>query len=131
MMQAFEMTDLGLITYFLGMKIKQSNNEIFICYKKFVKEILKKFHLKNCKPPATQMNENENFGKENGTNRVDEEKIKGLIGCLMYLSATRLDILYATSLLSRYMHCPSEIHLRAAKLILIYIKGTVNFGVQF
>jgi hypothetical protein len=75
------------------------------------------------------MNENENFGKENGTNRVDEEKIKGLIGCLMYLSATRLDILYATSLLSRYMHCPSEIHLRAAKLILRYIKGTVNFGV--
>jgi hypothetical protein len=75
------------------------------------------------------MNENENFGKENGTNRVDEEKIKGLIGCLMYLSATRLDILYATSLLSRYMHCPSEIHLRATKLILRYIKGTVNFGV--
>ena len=77
------------------------------------------------------MNEKENFGKENETNRVDEEKIKGLIGCLMYLSATRLDILYATSLLSRYMHCPSKIHLRAAKLILIYIKGAVNFGVQF
>jgi len=87
--------------------------------------------LENCKPPATQMNEKENIGKENGTNKVDEEKIKGLIGCLMYLSATRLDILYVTSLLSRYMHCPNEIHLKTAKLILRYIKGTVNFDVQF
>jgi hypothetical protein len=45
--------------------------------------------------------------------------------------ATIPDILYATSLLSHFMHCPSEIHLRATKQILRYIKGTINFGVQF
>jgi len=45
--------------------------------------------------------------------------------------ATIPDILYTTSILSHFMHCPSEIHLRATKQILIYIKGTINFGVQF
>jgi len=49
----------------------------------------------------------------------------------MYLTTTRLDILYAISLLSRFMHCPSEIHLRVVKWILKYIKGTISFGVQF
>ena len=85
----------------------------------------------NCKPIVTPMNQKEKFSKEDGTNRVDEEKFRSLIGCLMYLMTTRPDILYATSLLSHFMHCPSEIHLRAAKQILRYIKGTISFGVQF
>jgi hypothetical protein len=50
---------------------------------------------------------------------------------LLYLTATRPDILYATNLLSRFMHCPSEMHLRAAKRILRHIKGTYSFGVKF
>jgi len=71
------------------------------------------------------------ISKEDGTARVNEEKFRSLIGCLLYLTATRPDILHATSLLSRFMHCPSEIHMRAAKRILRYIKGTCNFGVKF
>jgi len=91
----------------------------------------RKFHIENCKPTTTSMNKKDKFSKENGTNKVDGEKFGNLIGCLMYLMAIRLDILYATSLLSRFMHCPSEIHLRAVKRILRYIKGTISFGVQF
>jgi hypothetical protein len=131
MMQAFEMTDIGLMTYFLGMEIKQNKNEIFIYQKKYAKEILKKFYMENCKPTTTPMNQKDKFSKENGTDRVDEEKFGSLIGCLMYLTATSPNILYATSLLYHFMHCPTEIHLRAAKQILRYIKGIVSFGVQF
>jgi hypothetical protein len=64
------------------------------------------------------MNQKDKFNKEDGTPRVDEQKFRTLIGCLLYLTATRPDILYATSLLSRFMHCPSKIHMRAAKRIL-------------
>ena len=53
------------------------------------------------------------------------------IGCLMYLTATRPDILFAVSFLSCFMHCASEMHLRATKRILRYIKGTVDYGVKF
>ena len=45
MFKAFEMTDLGLLTYFLGMEVKQGHDGVFICQKKFAKEILKKFHM--------------------------------------------------------------------------------------
>jgi hypothetical protein len=131
MMQVFEMTDLGLMKFFLGMEIMQNIEEIFICQKKYSREILKKFQMDNCKPTATPMNQKDKFSKEDGTARVDEEKFRSLIGCLLYLTATRPDILHATSLLSRFMHCPTEIHMRAAKRILRYIKGTCSFGVKF
>jgi uncharacterized membrane protein YobD (UPF0266 family) len=87
--------------------------------------------MENCKPTVTPMNQKDKFSKEDGTDRVDEEKFKSLIGCLMYLTATRPDILYATSLLSRFMLCPSKIHFKATKRILRHNKGTIGFGVQF
>ena len=49
MMQAFEMIDIGLMSYFLGMEIKQRRDEVFICQKKYAKEILKKFNMEDCK----------------------------------------------------------------------------------
>jgi hypothetical protein len=130
MMQVFEMTDLGLMKFFLGMEIMQNREEIFICQKKYSREILKKFQMDNCKPTVTPMNQKDKFSKEDGTARVDEEKFRSLIGCLLYLTATRPDILHATSLLSRFMHCPTEIHMRAAKRILRYIKGTCSLGLN-
>lgn len=114
MMQVFEMLDLGLVTYFLGMEVKQGKNVVFICQKKYIKEILKKFQTEECKVVSTPMNQKEK-----------------LIGCLMYLTATRPDILFPVSLLSRFMNCASEVHLRVAKRILRYIQGTVIYGVKF
>lgn len=130
-MQVFEMTDLGLMSYVLGMEIKQDKNMVFICQKKYANEILKKFQMEECKAVSTPMNEKEKFSKEDGADKVDEIYFRSLIGCLMYLTATRPDILFAVSLLSRFMHCASVIHFRAAKRILRYIKGTINFGVKF
>ena len=49
----------------------------------------------------------------------------------MYLTATRPDMVHVVSLLSRYMHCASEIHLQSAKRIVRYIKGTIDFGIKF
>ena len=49
----------------------------------------------------------------------------------MYLTATRPDIMHAVSLLSRYMHCASEIHFQAAKRVIRYVKGTVDYGIKF
>ncbi|KAH9805142.1 hypothetical protein KPL71_002337 [Citrus sinensis] len=131
MMEIFEMTDLGLMAFFLGMEIKQNENEIFICQKKYAREILKKFKLEECKEMSTPMNSKEKLCKEDGTEKVDQAYFKSLIGCLMYLTATRPDILNAVSILSRFMHCASEWHLKAAKRVLRYVKGTCNFGIKF
>jgi len=131
MMQAFEMTDLGLMTYFLGIEIKQNENDVFICQRKYAKEILKKFQMEECKVVSTPMNQKQKLSKEDGADKIDEGYYRSLIGCLMYLTTTRPDILFVVSLLSRFMHCASEMHLIATKRILRYIKGTVDFGIKF
>ncbi|CAL5347060.1 unnamed protein product [Camellia sinensis] len=131
MKDVFEMTDLGRMTFFLGMQVHQKQNEIFLCQHKYAKEILKKFNMQECKPTATPMNQKEKFCKEDGAEKVDERLYRSLIGCLMYLTATRPDIMHVVSLLSRYMHCASEIHFQAAKRILRYVKGTIDSGIRF
>jgi hypothetical protein len=125
------MTDLGLMTYFLGMEIKQGKDEVFICQKKYAKEILKKFKLEECREMNTPMNSKEKLCKEDGTEKIDQVYFRSLVGCLMYLTATRPDILNAVSILSRFMHCASEWHLKAAKRVLRYVKGTCDFGIKF
>ena len=131
MKEAFEMTDLGKMSFFLGMQVQQDRGEVFVSQEKYAKEILRKFKMEECKPIATPMNQKEKFSNEDGADKVDEKLYKSLIGCLMYLTATRPNITYAVSLLSRYMHCASEIHFKAAKRILRYIKGTIGYGVKF
>jgi hypothetical protein len=113
------------------MEVKQSQNEVFICQKKYAKEILKKFQMEECKVTSTPMNQKEKLIKNDGADKVDEGYFRSMIGCLMYLTTTRPDILFVVSLLSRFMHGASELHLRAAKRILRYVKGTVNYGVKF
>lgn len=131
MLKVFEMTDLGLMSYFLGMEVKQDHNGILISQKKYAKEILKKFHMEGCKSTDTPMNQKEKFSKDDGAEKVDEGQYRSLVGCLMYLTATRPDIMFAVSLLSRFLHCASEIHFQAAKRIVRYIKGTTNFGIKY
>ncbi|KAJ8646671.1 hypothetical protein MRB53_008419 [Persea americana] len=67
---------------------------------------------------------------ENG-NFVDETHYKQLVGSLMYLTATRPDMMFVTCLISRYMAKPMELHLQAAKRALRYLKGTVNYGIHY
>jgi hypothetical protein len=80
---------------------------------------------------ATPMNPKESLSKEDDTDKVEEGYFRSMIGCLMYLTATRPDILFAVSILSRYMHYASVMHLKAAKRVIRYIKGTIDFGVKF
>ena len=131
MLKVFEMTDLGLMSYFLGMEVKQDHDGVFISQKKYAKEILKKFHMEDYKSTSTPMNQKEKFSKDDRAKKVDESQYKSLIGCLMYLTATRPDIMFAVSLLSRFMHCTSEVHFQAAKRIVRYIKGTTNYGIKY
>jgi len=77
------------------------------------------------------MNQKEKLCKEDGAEKVDQAQFKKIIGCLMYLTATRPDILNAVSILSRFMHCASELHFKAAKRVIRYVKGTCNFGIRY
>ena len=111
----FEMTDLGQMKYFLGMSIFQSEDGIFISQKKYAWEILRKFHMERCKPIATVLVVNEKFSKDEEDNQGDASVYRSLIGSLLYLSATRPNLMFAATLLSRFTKSPSQVHLGASK----------------
>ncbi|XP_031286059.1 uncharacterized protein LOC116144766 [Pistacia vera] len=131
MQTEFEMTDLGLMKYFLGMEISQTAGEIFVCQQRYATEILMKFGMENCKPVDTPLVPNLKLSKTDGVERVDEGKYRSLVGGLLYYTATRPDLMFTASYLSRFMSNPIELHFKAAKRVLRYVKGTIMLGICF
>ncbi|CAJ2639943.1 unnamed protein product [Trifolium pratense] len=131
MIRRFEMTDLGLMSYFLCIEVVQQNDGIFISQKKYATNILKKFKMEHSKPISTPVEEKLKLTRKNDGKRVDSTYYKSLIGSLRYLTATRPDIVYGVGLLSRYMEEPRVSHLQGAKRILRYIKGTLTEGIFY
>ncbi|XP_074271155.1 secreted RxLR effector protein 161-like [Silene latifolia] len=125
------MTDLGLMNFFLGMEVHQAEDGIFISQNKYAREILKRFKMENCKPVSTPLVLNGKLSKNDGSKEVDLKQYRSLVGSLLYLTATRSDLMFTTSLLSRFMSKPSEVHMGTAKRILRYLKGTLEFGVFY
>ena len=80
---------------------------------------------------ATPLIANEKFKKQDGTKAADAAAYRSIIGSLLYLAVTWPDIMFATSLLSRFMQSPSQIHFGAAKRVLRYIQGTKDFGIWY
>ncbi|XP_031278346.1 uncharacterized protein LOC116136813 [Pistacia vera] len=126
----FERTDLGEMSYFLGMEIDQDADGIFVNQRKYASEVLKKFCMENCKPMDLPSVPNMKLSKSDEPEKVDEGLYKSLISYLLYLTATKPDIMYATSLLSRFMGQPTETHFKTAKRVLRYVKGSTDFGVR-
>ncbi|KAE8667942.1 hypothetical protein F3Y22_tig00112352pilonHSYRG00005 [Hibiscus syriacus] len=131
MMKEFEMTDMGLMAYYLGIEVKQQNDGIFISQESYAKEILKKFKMENCKPISTPAEYGIKMTKHEEGESVDPTFFKSLVGSLRYLTCTRPDILHAVGLVSRYMESPTTTHFKAAKRILRYLKGTIDFGLFY
>ncbi|PKA47257.1 putative mitochondrial protein [Apostasia shenzhenica] len=131
MKHEFEMTDLGLLRHFLGLEIKQTSKGIFLSQEKYTSDLLEKFGMKNCNKVETPMNSSEKLQLEDETSLANSKYFRSLVGGLMYLIHTRPDLLFAVSMVSRFMHKPTKQHLGAAKRILRYIKGTSNYGIWY
>ncbi|XP_056166715.1 secreted RxLR effector protein 161-like [Syzygium oleosum] len=87
--------------------------------------------MEECKSVSTPMGQKEKLQKKDGSEPVDERVCRSLIGCVMYLIATRPDIMFIVSVLSRFLNCASELHMVAAKRVLRYLKGTLSYGIKF
>ncbi|KAK2966107.1 hypothetical protein RJ640_001521 [Escallonia rubra] len=131
MAQEFEMTDIGLMSYYLGIEVKQRDNGIFIFQEGYAKEILKKFKMDDSNLVSTPVECGVKLSKKDVGEKVDPTFFKSLVGSLRYLTCTRPDILFGVWLISRYMEALTGTHMKAAKRILRYLKGTIEFGLFY
>ncbi|CAL9026795.1 unnamed protein product [Prunus brigantina] len=131
MKEKYEMTDLGLLHHFLGMGVIQTPTSIFIHQKKYATTLLNRFGLSECKPVSIPLVTSEKLSKDDGSGLASEEQYRWIVGSLLYLTATRPDIMFAASLLARFMHCPTSKHLGTAKRVLRYVKGTLDYGLEY
>ena len=127
----FEMSMIGELSYFLGLQVNQLKNGIFISQIKYVKELLKKFTMEDCKPISTPMTIGCKLSKDDKLPLVDQIMYRSMIGSLLYLIATRLDILQAVCMVARFQASPKETHLTAVKWIFIYLKGKMDYGLWY
>ncbi|KAJ9557089.1 hypothetical protein OSB04_011703 [Centaurea solstitialis] len=127
----YKMSMMGELTYFLGLQIKQSEKGIFINQGKYVLDMLKKFDLTSCTPMKTPMAPPLSLDKDSKGKPVHVTLYRGMIGSLLYLTASRPDIMYSTCLCARYQAEPKESHLTAEKRIFRYLKGTPNLGLWY
>ncbi|GJT62899.1 putative ribonuclease H-like domain-containing protein [Tanacetum coccineum] len=131
MKSRFQMSSMGELTFFLGLQVKQNKGGIFISQDKYVAEILKKFDLVNVKAAITPMETKVPLTKDEEAIDVDVHLYRSMIGSLMYLTASRPDIMYAVCVCSRFQVTPKTSHLNAVKRIFKYLKGKPNLGLWY
>jgi hypothetical protein len=124
----FEMKDLGLMHYFLGLEVWQSPERIFFNQGKYTVEILKKFDMLECKSMNTPMEAKLKLLVDTSLDLIDATLYRQIIGSLMYLTNTRPNIYFAVNTLSRFLVEPRPVHLVVAKHVMRYLKGTMDYG---
>ncbi|GJS68925.1 retrovirus-related pol polyprotein from transposon TNT 1-94 [Tanacetum coccineum] len=127
----FEMSMMGELNFFLGLQIKQLDDGIFFNQSKYIKEMFKKFRLEDSKPIKTPMSKEIKLTRDKEGESVDNTKYRGMIGSLLYLTASRPDIMFSVCLCARFQEDPKTSHLEAVKRIFRYIKGTTHLGLWY
>eukprot|EP00253_Pinus_taeda_P004507 PITA_04507 len=104
--RTFDMTDLGLLHYCLGVEVWQTENHIFLSQSKYAKNLVDRFRAQDCKPATTPMEPGLKRSAQSSSLPVDETLFRQLVGSLIYLTATRPDISFAVSYISCFISNP-------------------------
>nr|GFD24713.1 uncharacterized mitochondrial protein AtMg00810-like [Tanacetum cinerariifolium] len=126
-----EMSAIGEMTFFLGLQVKQLPDGIFISQDKYVKDILTiltKFDMESVRTATTPYEAAKSKLKDESDPPVNVHLYRSMIGSLMYLTASRPDIIFAVSTYSRHQVTPLTSHLNAVKKTFMYLKGQPNLG---
>jgi len=128
--QEFEVKDLGHLRYSLGIEVSRGTKGIFLSQRKYVLDLLQEAGMIGCRPAMTPIEQNHHLLSDSGK-PVDRECYQRLVGKLIYLSHTRLDIAFAVSVVSQFMHDPRSSHMDVVIRILRYLKGCPGEGLLY
>jgi hypothetical protein len=102
MMQKFEMSMMGELNYFLAFQVKQLKEGTFISQMKYTQDLLKRFGMKDAKLAKTPMDTDEHLDLDKGGKSIDQKGYQSMIGSLLYLCASRLDIMLSICMCARF-----------------------------
>ncbi|XP_078171460.1 uncharacterized protein LOC144565545 [Carex rostrata] len=126
----FHMKDLGVLKYFLGIEIARGPNGLFLSQCKYTLDILAECGLLGAKPAATPLEQNHHLSTATGDLMTDPEKYRRLVGRLIYLTITRLELCYSVHILAQFMQAPLQAHYDAALRVLRFLKGNPGVDTQ-
>nr|GEU41698.1 putative ribonuclease H-like domain-containing protein [Tanacetum cinerariifolium] len=125
------MSSIGELTFLLGLQVNQKKDGIFISQDKYVVEILKKFWFTEVKTASIPMETQKPLLKDEDGEEVDVHMYRSMIGSLMYLTSSRLDIMFAVCAYARRQLNPKVSHLHAVKSIFRNLKGQPKLGLWY
>jgi hypothetical protein len=131
MQSTFQMADLGLLQYYLGLEVSQGEGSITVSQRAYAVKILAVAGMKGCNPSHVSMENRLKLSKSSTAPLVDAIEYRRIVGALRYLMNTRPDLSYAVGYVSRFMEKPTTEHLLAVKRVLRYIAGTVDYGCHY
>ena len=129
--QEFDMKDLGLLHFFLGLQIDYKPHGLFVHQTKYISEILQKANMADCKPCLTPCHPNQKLLNHGSPSFSNPSYYRSIVGALQYLTFTRPDIAFSVNQVCQFMHFPLEQHFAAVKRILRYLKGSIHLGLCF
>ena len=129
--QHFEMKDLGLLSYFLGLEVSHNSEGYYLSQAKYASDLLSRANITDSKTESTPLEVNCKLTPLDGTPIDDPTLYRQLVGSLVYLTVTRPDIAYVVHVVSQFMSAPRSSHFSAVLRILRYIKGTMFHGLHF
>jgi hypothetical protein len=124
MSKKFEMSIIGELSFFVGLQIKQLKDGIFVSHSKYLKDMLKTFGLENAKPIKTPMATNGHLDLDEWCTIADQKLFRSIIGSLLYITASRPDVMFSICMCAPFQASPKVVHLKPAKRILRYLKHT-------
>jgi hypothetical protein len=130
MKKEFEMTDLGSLSYYLGIEVCQTAEGLELKQETYAKKLLEKAGMANCNGCATPMESRIQLSKRSEAPAVDKTEYRSIIRSLRYLLHTRPHLSFSVGFLSRFMESPRHDHKVALKRVLRYLSATTGYGVQ-
>jgi hypothetical protein len=127
----FEMSMIGELPYFLGLQVNQSSAGIFISQEKCLKEMLNKFQMEDSSPVSIPMVIGCKLSKDDMSPDVDQRTYRSMIGSLLYITTSCLDIMQAIGMVGHYQSAPKQSHLVGVTRIFKYLKGTMTYGLWY
>ncbi|AQK68041.1 putative tRNA (guanine(26)-N(2))-dimethyltransferase 2 [Zea mays] len=120
----FQMSDLGPLSYFLGIEVQQTQKGFYLSQSKYIQDLLDRSGLTDTRTVATPMDIHLKLRPKDGTPLADPTRYRHIVGSLVYLTITRPDIAHAVHMLSQFVSTPTSVHYGHLLRVLRYLRGT-------